>query len=126
MSGIINKVKDAVTGHQTTNTHTSGAPEGTHGPHGRVGNAADPRVDSDVDHRAAPGSTVGGSHGGYTTSGNYSHGTTGHTGATAGHTGATGTAVHSQGAQGPHNSNMLNKMVRLMHNPACLPTLRTH
>ncbi|CAJ2502388.1 Uu.00g097820.m01.CDS01 [Anthostomella pinea] len=109
MSGIINKVKDAVSGHHSSNTttSTSGAPEGTHGPHGRVGNAADPRIDSDADHRAAPGTT---------------HGTTGHTGPTVGHnthtgpttgihTGpTTGTSTHTGSTnQGPHNSNMLNK-----------------
>ena len=55
MSGIINKIKDAVTGdhsssttstsHSTTTHGTSGVPEGTAGPHSsRAANAADPRV----------------------------------------------------------------------------------
>lgn len=48
-------------GSATSGTHgthgTAGAPEGTHGTHNsRVANAADPRIDSDRDHRAAPGS----------------------------------------------------------------------
>lgn len=48
MSGIINKVKDALHSDKTHET-----PEGTSGPHsGRVANAADPRVDSDRDGRA--------------------------------------------------------------------------
>ncbi|KAI0431126.1 hypothetical protein F5Y09DRAFT_340938 [Xylaria sp. FL1042] len=119
MSSIVNKVKDAVSGHHST----SSAPEGTHGTHNsRVANAADPRIDSDRDHRAAPGSTVGGTHE-YTTGDNYAHtgttgaygapgttggyGTTGTTGATSGFapTGTTGTT-----REGPHNSNMANKM----------------
>ncbi|KAK9775621.1 hypothetical protein SCAR479_07728 [Seiridium cardinale] len=57
------------TGYGSSNTRggglgSSGAPEGTHGPHGsRVANAADPRVDSDRDHRAAPGTAGVGSSG---------------------------------------------------------------
>ena len=34
-------------------------PTGTHGPHSsRIANAVDPRVDSDADHRRAPGGTT--------------------------------------------------------------------
>lgn len=48
MSGIINKVKDAL---HSDKAHEQ--PEGTHGPHSsRAANAADPRIDSDVDGRA--------------------------------------------------------------------------
>ena len=118
MSSIVNKVKEAVSGHHD---HSS-APEGTHGTHdSRVANAADPRIDSDRDHRAHPGSTVGGTHE-YTSGNNYSHsatpGTTGPhgayganptsgytTGTTTGTTGAYGTA----GREGPHSSNLANK-----------------
>jgi len=146
MSNIIHKVKDAVTGHH----NTSSAPEGTHGTHNsRVANTADPRIDSDRDHRAAPGSTIGGNHE-YTTSSNYSHGTSGLTGSnpttgssgltgshgtsgltgshgtsgltgshgTSGLTGSHGTSGTTGGfngssgtREGPHNSNMANKLV---------------
>ncbi|KAH8156741.1 hypothetical protein CIB48_g11507 [Xylaria polymorpha] len=140
MSSIVNKVKEAVSGHH----NTSSAPEGTHGTHNsRVANAADPRIDSDRDHRAAPGSTVGGTHE-YTAGSNYSHGdgaygthgtsgitgTHGTTGAsgltgtdgthgttgTGGYdstTGTTGSAFGTTGAtgrEGPHSSNLANKM----------------
>ncbi|KAI0813369.1 hypothetical protein GGR55DRAFT_677013 [Xylaria sp. FL0064] len=108
MSGIVNKVKEAVSGHHST----SSAPEGTHGTHNsRVANAADPRIDSDRDHRAAPGSTVGGTHE-YTSGNNYSHtGTTGVTGTSTGAYGTTGTTGTTGTArEGPHSSNMANKM----------------
>ncbi|KAI0914002.1 hypothetical protein F4823DRAFT_475087 [Ustulina deusta] len=131
MSGIVNKVKEAVSGHH----NTSSAPEGTYGTHNnRVANAADPRIDSDRDHRAAPDSTVGGTHG-YTTGGNYSHsgaggyGTSGTTGAygtpgttgeygssgTTGEYGSSGTtgafgSTATTGREGPHSSNLANKM----------------
>lgn len=104
MSSIVNKVKDAVSGHH----NTSSAPEGTHGSHNsRVANAADPRIDSDRDHRAAPGSTVGGTNQ-YTSGNNYTHGegTTGGYG-TSGTTGTTG----ATGREGPHQSNVANKLV---------------
>ncbi|KAI1091022.1 hypothetical protein F5B19DRAFT_493842 [Rostrohypoxylon terebratum] len=102
MSGVINKVKEAVSGNHSSTTN-QGAPEGTHGPHNnRVANAADPRVDSDRDHRAAPGSTIGGSQP-YASGDNYTHGTLGTTG-TTGYTGATG-----QTTSGPHQSNIANK-----------------
>lgn len=81
---------------QTAPAGTTGYndPEGTHGPHSsRVANAVDPRVDSDRDHRGAPGAGVGsagygasttttaGTGVGATTTG---HGTHTTTGATAG------------------------------------------
>ncbi|GAP85813.1 putative cell surface protein [Rosellinia necatrix] len=106
MSNIVQKVKDAVSGHHDT----SSAPEGTHGPHGsRVANAADPRIDSDRDHRAAPGSTVGGTHD-YTSSSNYTHGEGGYgmsglTGATATH-GTHGTSGLT-GTHGTHGTSGL-------------------
>ncbi|GKU05261.1 unnamed protein product [Fusarium langsethiae] len=102
MSGLINKVKDAIhsdkdkkhdsttTGtHNTHNTHSSGLPEGTTGPHSsRAANAADPRVDSDLDSSRHTGA-------GHTTGG------LGSTTGTAGHT--TG---HTTGGFGSHSENM--------------------
>ncbi|KAI1737016.1 hypothetical protein F4680DRAFT_237069 [Xylaria scruposa] len=123
MSSIVNKVKEAVSGHH----NTSSQPEGTHGHHNnRVANAADPRIDSDRDHRAAPGSTVGGTHD-YNTGSNYTHGTEGYgstgttgaygtTGTTEGYgsstgtTGAYGTTGTTGVREGPHSSNMANKL----------------
>lgn len=108
MSGIANKVKNAMhsdnstsTTHTTT-THTthgnnSGLPEGTVGPHGsRVGNAADPMVDSDLDSsRHTHGAGIGGTN--YNTTGQsslQSHipGTTGHS---TGHSTIGGTGLNS-------------------------------
>lgn len=142
MSGLINKIKDAVSGDHTTTsnttsttthgvtdsygnrqtgldgtagTHTaghntgyssntgmtghntSGVPEGTAGPHSsRVANAADPRVDSDLDRSRHTGT----------------HGT--HTGTHGTHTGAgglTGSSHNTYGSTnaGPHDSNIANK-----------------
>jgi hypothetical protein len=60
-------------------------PTGTHGPHGsRVTNAADPRIDSDRDHRGAPG-TAGTVHAGS----------------------SPGPAANTAG---PHKSDVLNKI----------------
>ncbi|KAF4458024.1 hypothetical protein F53441_178 [Fusarium austroafricanum] len=79
MSGLINKVKDAI---HSDKDKSHEQPEGTHGTHNsRMANAADPRIDSDRDHRANPGTTTG-------------HTTTGGLGST----GATGT--HSSGLSG--------------------------
>jgi hypothetical protein len=85
MSGIVNKIKEAV--HSDKSHH--GAPEGTYGPHNtRAANAADPRVDSDRDnsHTIGAGRTAG-------------HGEFGSTGF------GTGTA---EGTHGPHNSRVAN------------------
>ncbi|KAL8376199.1 hypothetical protein RB595_007349 [Gaeumannomyces hyphopodioides] len=85
MSSIVNKIKDAV---HSDKSHSQ--PEGTSGPHNsRVGNTADPRVDSDRDHRANPNNSIG----------------TGHSGSAMGPTSTTGT----YGTTGPHSSNMANK-----------------
>ncbi|KAH6609649.1 hypothetical protein Trco_002995 [Trichoderma cornu-damae] len=104
MSSLINKVKDKL--HSDDKT---GQPEGTHGPHSsRVANAADPRVDSDRDHREA----LGRHDGSYTTGGdNYSYGgvdstAQGSRGNEFGSTGATGPASKTAGM---HKSNMMNK-----------------
>jgi hypothetical protein len=91
MSGIVNKIKEAVHGDK----HHS-EPEGTHGPHNtRTANAMDPRVDSDRDHSSTVGTGRTGTH------------TTGtHTG--VGSTGySTGTA---EGTHGPHSSRVANAM----------------
>jgi len=103
MSGIINKVKEALhsdkhdstTTHNTHSaTHNNGVPEGTAGPHSsKAANAADPRVDSDLDssrHAGQTGHGIGGT----------THSQTG-----AGY-GSTGTTTGA----GPHNSSMLNKV----------------
>ncbi|KAL2148401.1 hypothetical protein VTH82DRAFT_2321, partial [Thermothelomyces myriococcoides] len=84
MSGIVHKIKEAV--HSDSKSHHNTAPEGSHGPHdSRVANAADPRVDSDRDGRAA-GRTAG--HGEYSSTGY-----------------GTGTA---EGAYGSHSSRVAN------------------
>ncbi|KAH6660665.1 hypothetical protein BKA67DRAFT_641728 [Truncatella angustata] len=109
MSGIINKVKDAL--HKDKHEET---PTGTAGPHGsRTANAADPRVDSDRDHRGNTefGHTTGthtGTHGVGATgthTGTHGVGTTGtHTGTGAGY----GTSGTGEGAHGPHSSRVGN------------------
>ncbi|KAL6835229.1 hypothetical protein V8C40DRAFT_233934 [Trichoderma camerunense] len=115
MSSLINKVKEKL--HSDNKTEQ---PEGTHGPHSsRTANAADPRVDSDRDHRE----NLGRHDGSYTTGGdNYSYG--GDTTTSSGMTGTGGTFDSSKGstgfgstaATGPasktagmHSSNMANK-----------------
>lgn len=100
-------------GTTTGTTHTgTGVPEGTAGPHtSRVANAADPRIDSDLDSSRHTGTT----HTGVAHTGN-THGT-GVTGAPAysGTGTGTGTGVgtgpsHSATTTaGPHSSNLLNK-----------------
>lgn len=99
MSGIVNKIKEAV--HSDKSHSHSSAPEGTHGPHNsRVANAADPRVDSDRD-----GSNTMGNTGAGRTANPLGSSTT--TGRTAGPMGSSGTA---EGAHGPHNSRVTNAM----------------
>lgn len=69
-------------------------PEGTHGPHSsRVANAVDPRVDSDRDHRGAPGAAAPGvGSTGYGTSTTTAGTGTGFAGAHGTHTTDTSTA----------------------------------
>jgi len=143
MSNTINKVKDALhinkdnttttgttgthttTGAHTTGTHHTGTAEGVAGPHNsRVANAADPRIDSDLDNRRNAGVTGGGysstgtgvgtghtgtgvGHG--TTGTGYGTGTAGTTGTGYG-TGPTGTGYSTSTNAGPHNSNVANKL----------------
>jgi len=126
MSGIVNKVKNALhsdntttgTHHTTGTTHTgtthTGTAEGVAGPHSsRVANAADPRIDSDLDGSRGIGGTGYGHTTGTTGSGltgtghSTTHGTTG-PGLTGTHNthGTTGTTTTA----GPHSSNMANKL----------------
>lgn len=82
------------------------APEGAYGPHGsRIANAADPRVDSDVDGRAA---THGhhGHHGGYQ-GGGYQEGGYQGGGFQGGAAAYPGPAPNTAG---PHRSDLLNKL----------------
>ncbi|CAJ0539767.1 Ff.00g072170.m01.CDS01 [Fusarium sp. VM40] len=115
MSGLINKVKDALHSDKDKTHHEQ--PEGTHGTHNsRAANAADPRIDSDRDHRANPTSTTTGGLGGSSahtgpTAGGLGHNTgTGHTAGGlgqstgAGHTaGGLGGSSHTAGGLG-HNT----------------------
>lgn len=115
--------------HNTTGTHVPGTThtgyaEGSQGPHSSsVANAADPRVDSDLDGNRLPNKTSAGygtqdaaygttgAHAG-THTGTHVSGTT-HTGTS--HTGTTGTHIpgtthtgHAEGSHGPHGSSALN------------------
>jgi hypothetical protein len=114
MSSIVNKIKDAI---HSDSSKTTSHPEGTSGPHSsRAANAADPRIDSDRDHRGA--TTTSAHDGTFTSSDNYtttrSGGPTG-SGLTGTHgtTGTTGTGFGSSGHStnaGPHSSNLANKV----------------
>ncbi|KAK4244612.1 hypothetical protein C7999DRAFT_35039 [Corynascus novoguineensis] len=99
----------------------TGTAEGTHGPHSsRVANAADPRVDSDLDNSRTLGSgtgtgrtagtTTGATAFGAGTTGGYGSGTTGGygSGAGSGATGMTGTHGAPAGTHGPHSSRIAN------------------
>ncbi|KAM0219662.1 hypothetical protein ACHAQI_001048 [Fusarium lateritium] len=121
MSGLINKVKDAL---HSDKDKTHEQPEGTHGTHNsRAANAADPRVDSDRDHRANPATTTTGGLGGSSahtgpTAGGLGHSTgAGHSAGVPGHTAGglgstTGTGHRSdnipEGTVGPHSSRAAN------------------
>ncbi|GKT82225.1 cell surface protein [Colletotrichum tofieldiae] len=90
-------------------------PDGVHGPHGgRAANKIDPRVDSDRDHRGAPGSGLTGSN---------TYGTSTGVGRTGGlnsnpHGGATGGIAGNRttgyddpdGVHGPHGGRAANKI----------------
>lgn len=94
MSGIMNKIKDAVHPTDKSHHHGGGAPEGTYGPHSsRVANAADPRVDSDRDRSHTTGAGIMGG-----------------TGRTAGHGeyGSSGVGGTAEGTYGPHSSRLAN------------------
>jgi len=105
------------TGTHTTGTHTTGTHTGTHGTHSgtaegvagphnsRIANAADPRVDSDLDgSRNVGASTQSHSHA------NVGYGNTAPTGAGYGPglVGSTGQSTHT--SQPVHNSATLNKL----------------
>ena len=130
MSGIVNKIKEVLSSDSSDNRathpeaqHQHGTAEGNHGPHSsRLANAADPRVDSDRDgsHNVGAGRTAG--HGEYGSSNPFSgtsgthathgtHNTAGtHYGAGSGMAGMMGSHGASEGTQGPHSSNMANKL----------------
>ncbi|KAI6768385.1 hypothetical protein HG530_006394 [Fusarium avenaceum] len=109
MSGLINKVKDALHSDKDKTHHEQ--PEGTHGTHNsRVANAADPRFDSDRDHRANPATTggLGGSsaHTGPTAGGlgdSHTAGGLGHNTGTGHTAGGLGGSSHTAGGLG-HNT----------------------
>ncbi|RSL52610.1 hypothetical protein CEP54_010823 [Fusarium duplospermum] len=103
----------AGTGAHGPSGHSSGLPEGSTGPHNsRVANAADPRVDSDLDgsrklgNRGVGADTTnyGSSTGTYGSSG--THGTQGTSMGGAGGAYGTGPAPNTAG---PHKSDMMNK-----------------
>jgi len=102
-TGLTGTRGTGLTGTQGTHGYesglSSGTHEGAHGPHSsRVANAADPRVDSNRDHRAAHA----GDHS--TTTGDR---VTGATAGTLGGPAHTGPAPHTAG---PHKSDLLNKL----------------
>lgn len=105
----VDKVKNALhlnKDHTTSTTHhNTGVAEGTAGPHTtRVANAADPRVDSDLDstRTGAFGTGTGTGSTGYAGT----SGVTGNSGYTGTGTGVTGTTTTA----GPHSSNLANKI----------------
>jgi hypothetical protein len=107
MSGIVNKIKDVLHHDKSSSTTHSGTSEGVAGPHSsRAANAADPRVDSDLDGSRHTGATTG-TTGGLTGT----HGT--HTGTTStgyGASNTTGTTSTGYGASnttaGPHSVSL--------------------
>ncbi|GJC91250.1 cell surface protein [Colletotrichum higginsianum] len=88
-------------------------PDGVHGPHGgRAANKVDPRVDSDRDHRGAPGSGLTGSNN-YGTGTGHSGGLSSnpHGGATSGIAGNRTTGYDDpDGVHGPHSGRAANKI----------------
>lgn len=110
MASTTDKIKHALhmdKNSSTTSTHNNGVPEGTAGPHtSRIANAADPRIDSDLDSSNRHAGTHNGAHAGTTGAyGSTGNGVTGHSTTGAGYD-ATGPAP---GTAGPHSSNLLNK-----------------
>lgn len=100
MSGLIDKVKQAVS------SDKSSQPEGTHGPHQtRAANAADPRIDSDRDHRARQ--DIGRTGENYpSTTGDYHTGSGAYGSESRPFNTTDGPATKTDG---PHKSNILNK-----------------
>lgn len=153
MSGILNKVKSAVSGdhqnsttHSTTTTthhgaagHNTSLPEGTVGSHNsRVANAADPRIDSDLDssrhtglgsstHNQTSHNPLSSTHGTSTQSHNplstsnhaHSHGTGvggtpyNTTGGSSHQSHIPATGNHGQTTAGVHNSNRRSPNIAL-------------
>ncbi|TQN64894.1 hypothetical protein CSHISOI_10521 [Colletotrichum shisoi] len=100
--------------HTTSNTTTGyDDPDGVRGPHGKKTlNKADPRVDSDRDHRGAPGSGLTGNNTTHGTSG--THGTTvgsGVTGSNNPYSGNVATGYDDpDGVHGLHGGRAANKV----------------
>lgn len=109
MSGIVNKIKEAVHGDKHS------APEGSHGPHNtRAANAADPRVDSDRDgsHHVGTGAGMTGTG---THTGTHTSGLTGTSGT---HTGAGRVAGHGEyGSSNPFSSDTHSSTTGTHANP---------
>lgn len=124
MSSIVNKIKDAVHGEK----HQQSVPEGTYGPHSsRLANAADPRVDSDLDNSRNTGALRAG-HGEYGQAYAINGGAGYGTGAASygsneaaygnerqfvgsGATGMTGTGGKvPEGVHGPHSNRVMNAL----------------
>lgn len=116
MSGLINKVKEAVHSDKKDNAATNDPRSTNAGPHGsNMANTVDPRVDSDRDNLNQPGG-VGGA--GYGNQGAGIGGGPGHVGhgqhggaAGVGSTGAGygGPGNPQSGNAGPHSSNIANR-----------------
>ncbi|KAL2758059.1 hypothetical protein ACRALDRAFT_1061307 [Sodiomyces alcalophilus JCM 7366] len=104
MSGLVHKIKDAITSDKSSEPAGSHSSHGTHGAHdSRTGHTADPV--------GAGSSTLGTG----STTDNFGTSGTGITGApggsgTAGTTGTTGAYGSSNTRAGPHQSDMANKM----------------
>ncbi|KAJ1707806.1 period circadian protein [Aspergillus flavus] len=127
MSGMLHKVKEAVTGHHdstsdTTHSNTTNnanyaenPKSSNHGPHGSaIANKLDPRVDSDRDNRAGHHTTTTTGPGGTTTTHSSTHGPqqapVGAAGGVDAPFGTTGHAGSHSTNAGPHSSNVANKV----------------
>ena len=98
MSGLINKVKDAIHSDKKDNAATDNPKSSNAGPHGsNMMNSADPRVDSDRDNIHNQGHNTGAGYGG--AAGGVGHNTG------AGY----GAPAHHSTTAGPHSSNMMNQ-----------------
>jgi len=101
---IVNKIKDAV----SSDKHHE-QPQGTHGPHSsKVANTADPRIDSDRDHRANQAGHNSGLTGTSHTTGTHTTGIH-NTHGTSGLTGTSHNSHNTNTTEGPHSHSLLNK-----------------
>lgn len=116
MSGVVNNIKHTLAGDKTSTTHTgahnAGTAEGVHGHHNsHAANAADPRIDSDLDESRNAGlaHNTHNTHSSGLTGNTTGIGSTAHTGHNTAHSGVTGTHTGAHNTSGPHNSDLLNK-----------------